>query len=644
MKPIPKLLTILLAFITVFTLFSCKRPNGADSSRTSAPDTSSGVSHTSATEPEQPTYRGETLPDGLIRADYIDYGGGDYPVSASVLKGGSVAILFRNDTDSFVRIYDPATGALEKETDIGVNYCSRICAYGEGYYITSFYGTYAEYTAPTDDKPAKSRLLDDSSAPVEDSSIYTVFPGGGYIRITNNSGIYLSDDGSAESLLAEFDGEYNYVSFFYRNGNEYHFQGSTKGDSVITHFLIDAGDNNSVRTVRTGDPGGVLVFGNHIFEHSFTNSSVSITDFDTPEVKTVIALEDYRESLLDVSENLFFTVAYDGLACTLRAYDTAGVLRLRREFAASDEKLSAGIEFIACDERFTLINVVYTNAEGGGEESYQNRSSDFCIYTGGYKEPVERKPTLTPEKLAADIEEKYGVIVYTGNAVGNDFPDFVAEKCTDKYTIIEKLKALDDMLGKFPKGFMQELFRKNDKGADSKLIIYFTGTLKPTDPNSTSSPVAYHYSDYGIGRIVIDINYYGFAPTFCHELMHAVDSYININNPDAYAEWFGYVPGDGYFYSYVDSQGYDISDTKYVMDYTADPYFMDSYSRTFPGEDRSRLFENMCFNEDSYPGCFKNERIAARAEYLCKAIRDSFECIKSSDKPTFWESGLEAAR
>lgn len=643
MKTFPKLLVMLLAFITVLTMFSCKRPSGVEESSRNAETSVSGES--SHPSEDKPTYRGEALSDGFIRTDYITYGDGAYPVSAAVLKDGSAALLFRNETDSFVRIYDPVTGTLVKETDIGVNYCSKVFAIGEGYYVNSFYGAYVEYASPTDDKPATARLLDDSTSSPEDSSIYTVFSGGGYIRITNNNDIFLSDDGVAEAALATLENEYSYISFLYRRGGEYHFQGTTKGDSVVTHFLIDTDSDNAIRTVETGDPGAIMVCADTIFSHSFADSSVSITNAATPEVKTVITLESYRESLLDVTENLFFTVEYDSLSCILRAYDIHGTLKLRREFTSGDEKLSAGIEFIACDERFTLISVAYTDVDqGGGVESYGERISDLFIYDGGYSETLERKPTVTPELLAAQIEEKYGVIVYTGNGVGNDFPDFVAEKCTDKYAIIEKLRLLDDILGKFPKGFMQELFQRNDKGADSKLIVYFTGTLKPTDPNSTSSPVAYHYSDYGIGRIVIDINYYGFAPTFCHELMHAVDSYININNPTAYADWFDYVPGDGYFYSYVDSQGYDISDTTYVMDYAAFPYFMDCYSRTFPGEDRSRLFENMCFNEDSYPGCFRYEKIAARAEYLCKAIRESFECIRNSSEPTFWEAGLEAAK
>ncbi len=644
MKTFLKLSVMLLAFITVLTMFSCKRPaGGKESSRNAETGVSGESSHPSE---EKPTYRGEALSDGFIRTDYITYGNGAYPVSVAVLKDGSTAILFCNDTDSFVRIYNPVTGTLVKETDIGLNYCSGVFAIGEGYYVNSFYGAYVEYASPTDDEPATARLLDDSTSSPEDSSIYTVFSGGGFIRITDNNDIFLSDDGIVATAIAELENKYSYVSFLYRRGSEYHFQGTTKGDSVVTHFLIDTDSDNAIRTVETGDPGAIMVCADNIFSYSFADSSVSITNIATPEVKTVITLESYRESLLDVTENLFFTVEYDydSLFCILRAYDIHGTLKLRRKFTSGSEKLSASIEFIACDERFTLISVAYIDVDGGGGvESYGERISDFFIYDGGYSESIERNPTVTPELLAAQIEEKYGVIVYTGNGVGNDFPDFDAEKCTDKYTIIEKLQLLDDVLGKFPNGFMQELFQKNDKGFDSKLIVYFTGTLRPTDLNSTSSPVAYHYSDYGIGRIVIDINYYGFESTFCHELMHAIDSYININNPTAYADWFDYVPGDGYFYSYVDSQGYDISDTTYVMDFAAYPYFIDCYSRTFPGEDRSRLFENMCFNEDFYSG-FRYENIAARAEYLCKAIRISFECIRDSSDPTFWEAALDAAK
>ena len=61
--------------------------------------------------------------------------------------------------------------------------------------------------------------------------------------------------------------------------------------------------------------------------------------------------------------------------------------------------------------------------------------------------------------------------------------------------------------------------------------------------------------------------------------------------------------------------------------YGKDIYFIDSYSHTFQSEDRARVFEQFCTEDnifDKYPN------IRKKAEYLKKEIIDIYPSIKDS--------------
>ena len=97
--------------------------------------------------------------------------------------------------------------------------------------------------------------------------------------------------------------------------------------------------------------------------------------------------------------------------------------------------------------------------------------------------------------------------------------------------------------------------------------------------------------------IVIDLNQPNIEELLCHELLHNLEFNLNNKNIVSFSEWNTYNPTD-YYYNFSYTGSYDYSNTLTEEDGN-NVYFIDPYSKTYPTEDRARVFEKVCSCESN---------------------------------------------
>lgn len=138
-----------------------------------------------------------------------------------------------------------------------------------------------------------------------------------------------------------------------------------------------------------------------------------------------------------------------------------------------------------------------------------------------------------------------------------------------------------------------------------------------------------------------------FRQTMAHEFMHAMEDRIYACEQEDGISYLGYwesfAPAeDAYFYSYFDESGLEVSDPAYTAASGLLPTqvsFLDSYSRSYPHEDRARILEYLYAGQDSsYAYLFQGGVIREKAQYLCAVIR---VCFPSCQEQLPWETLVE---
>lgn len=246
------------------------------------------------------------------------------------------------------------------------------------------------------------------------------------------------------------------------------------------------------------------------------------------------------------------------------------------------------------------------------------------------------------------IKSLYGITVLYGKDGSNfNASDYVGETVTDEIRIYNAMTILNDTLAKYPRGIFGEMLDKGLNGFN----FYLCGTLSGTQSWTISSALAITFTDYqsGTKRIVCDVGgYYMLDQTIAHELMHVMDDAIwnaevNTGIP-YYSMWLGLLPkGVDYYYYYVDENGVEPTDTSYtVMGEANDEniYFIDTYSKTYPTEDRARIMEYL-FKTDNgqLSPSIRGEHLTEKCRALCLILRNVFPSV-AAENGVFWESGL----
>lgn len=328
---------------------------------------------------------------------------------------------------------------------------------------------------------------------------------------------------------------------------------------------------------------------------------------------------------------------YD-LTSGLCTYETAATFDSENAGAYHDYYISRCIysqkynaEIIVC-ENFSIGSSFYLldlNAANG-----RNTENDKTIYLYDFTSSGEINygAIYSLKVYAGELSKKYDLKVCIADEARNTTYDYSMEQIFETAVIRNALTILDGALSRYPENFFKQFNEKNG----GTLEINLTGTISPLDGYDTiSSAVGLHNYNNGSQYIVLDINYLSsLEKTIYHEIFHAMDWFIIFNSDWFGSDWFKLNPSDfEYDYGYESNQhNYD---SKYLY-YTDEGYFIDTYSKSFPNEDRARIIENAMDGNSFY---FESEGLRNKLIYIDKAIRDVFDS-STWDDVTCWEAVL----
>nr|MDD6335265.1 hypothetical protein [bacterium] len=241
-------------------------------------------------------------------------------------------------------------------------------------------------------------------------------------------------------------------------------------------------------------------------------------------------------------------------------------------------------------------------------------------------------------RLARALEETYGVtVIYDAFGLAEFEFDQKLTVCEESEALIQMLNKLNQCLAEYPDGFLREL-KGNSKKA---LKIYLSGPFVPTGPDAAAHAIGAANATGEYLSLALDTRYtWDLRKTLVHEMMHLmecrIEEYAACHHIDPWGYWEKHLntPEYPYLYSYAESGlGIDIAAT--AMGGYDNPWFIDTYAKTNPLEDRARTLEYMLF--DSNAGYYQGEHMKAKAQFLSALIRETFPSVAACQNPILWE-------
>lgn len=257
--------------------------------------------------------------------------------------------------------------------------------------------------------------------------------------------------------------------------------------------------------------------------------------------------------------------------------------------------------------------------------------NDGTVYTGPYytADDPDYAGLAQCQAYADEIGDTYGIRILLWEDAAAAAPwdyDFEVEYLTAPITY--ELELLQQRLTQFPQG-MLEATASNFSGLTICLVRQITGT---TDVGSvdTANGLQYFldnqaYIALAVGELTEQALY--------HELFHVMETHI-LNNSIAFDQWEKLNPkGFQYDLDYQKNQSRDGSE--YMREETRS--FIDTYSMSFPKEDRARIMEYACTS--GMEAYFQSEPMQAKLKTLCEGIREAYG-LEKSPETYLWEQYL----
>lgn len=302
------------------------------------------------------------------------------------------------------------------------------------------------------------------------------------------------------------------------------------------------------------------------------------------------------------------------------------------------------------EQNFARLILWNPYKEPAAEESYSR-----IPVLGGTAEPDIQEPDIELDAAYTEVrafangmEDVYGVKIRIANECATlNPPDYAVQLLSDVDTIQNCLYVLTEGLAAFPPGFFNQM--KSDFYPEG-LVIYLCSTLTGTTSTTLGTAGGITYTDRGQHVMALDCSN-GFSMTdFYHETMHVIDNHISSQyydstQPGAFTEekWAALNPeGFSYTFDYSTHSTLDTSDTSFdilLADSLEQIYFIDTYSKVKPMEDRARIFENAMFYRGPFLGS-DCPHIQQKLKYICDYIRFHFDSEGwTSGMP--WEEALK---
>lgn len=349
----------------------------------------------------------------------------------------------------------------------------------------------------------------------------------------------------------------------------------------------------------------------------------------------VIELDDYSSLHLLAPEGRLLTV--DGQQ-HMNLYTTQGEWLAQAHPGTTDElyldnqflwsEVYGGYFMLAsCAEGRILLFWEVTVPDGGGD------GLEMCSWEEYRAPDIGTTVDASLYERAAQLGEEYGVTILIAEQCDTVFDSFESTHLTDEYWIDFALDNLEEALDSYPQGFFKQLRFDQVYYVEIQLVDRLTAT---DDEWGTAGYSAFASQQPGKYLVVMD-SYQASTNNYFHEFSHIIDKKLswdaNCRADALYSEeyWRSLSPESAdYSFTYTDWPDIGTDDLTH--------YFVDSYSRTYPTEDRARVMEyamaGWLFELDSKPG------IRAKLDYYCRCIRDSFD-TETWPETTLWEMPLQ---
>ena len=230
---------------------------------------------------------------------------------------------------------------------------------------------------------------------------------------------------------------------------------------------------------------------------------------------------------------------------------------------------------------------------------------------------------------AEELEQRFGVDITFANepVAGNDYS--LAYEYQPS-VIMNALEQLEQAMDIFPEGF----FVTAAEISDSKVIhIGLVRSLKSKTTGVPDGIDAVQYWVNGNAWMALSVGD-TVDQLFIHQLAHVLDSFVYSKNV-AYDEWSKLNPKDfSYDLSYFNYEQH--ADSKYLSG--KEQAFIDTYSMTYPKEDRARIFD--CALAEGNAELFASKTMQAKLKQFCVGLRNAYGW-KKDERSFIWEQYLE---
>ena len=360
-----------------------------------------------------------------------------------------------------------------------------------------------------------------------------------------------------------------------------------------------------------------LVFGERAGERSCFSPQIRSDAFPLASHRSVVCLSD------------------TGDGCQLRLYDLSG------SSSVSTITLPGyGILDLTMDDRLDWVWVLGEAQDGsqvlyGWDPSVVARGSQDPYVTPYYT--VDFPDTAGLERIAQEAKalgDRFGVKVLVYRSAAETHPSgymFEAEYLVSAYD--HYLELLEQQLERYPVSMMKKLGKSSGNG---RLTISLVRTISGDgELGGLSATDGTQYWKAGDAYLTLAMGQ-NFVRSFHHELFHAIDTYV-LAETKAYDFWDSMNPeGFSYDNDYVKNSFRDPE--QYVTG--EDRAFVDTYSMSFPKEDRARIMEYAVM--EGQEEVFSSNTMQKKLKTLCRGIRSAFG-LSNVSEALLWEQYLDAS-
>lgn len=239
--------------------------------------------------------------------------------------------------------------------------------------------------------------------------------------------------------------------------------------------------------------------------------------------------------------------------------------------------------------------------------------------------PTPSNPTPTPQPQPVDqlnqlrhqIEARYGVkVFYTANEVQAYRPQGRAVTPLSDDKARAALNEINQVLSKYPAGFFQEF-----KTGGMPLSFYLIRGIVEGDSFSGLADFQF------MNKPKITLVYRGllFSMTAHHEIMHAIDSFMETKGFDPYT---GYIRLNPTGFSYntqfaLESAKHTEEGRRHVFNFDPHPYFVSVYGKVNSREDRAEMFKFMML-DFNYRDWSQSPILNSKARLIARQIDANF--------------------